>query len=137
MKHPELMPVVAVGLAPMNGVTVAASAADLKARHPQQANIQYAICNLEEPQGFAAADLGFTPEQGRQLAIGTVQGAAALAAQSAEPASVLRERVTSKGGTTEAALGIMTKMGVGEGIVAGVKAAETRGRELGKLLGVI
>ena len=85
----------------------------------------------------AAADLGFTPEQGRQLAIGTVQGAAALAAQSAEPASVLRERVTSKGGTTEAALGIMTKMGVGEGIVAGVKAAETRGRELGKLLGVI
>jgi len=85
----------------------------------------------------AAADLGFTPEQGRQLAIGTVQGAAALAAQSAEPASVLRERVTSKGGTTEAALGIMTKMGVGEGIVAGVKAAETRGRELGKLLGAI
>jgi len=83
----------------------------------------------------AAADLGFTPEQGRQLAIETVQGAAALAAQSPEPASVLRERVTSKGGTTEAALRTMADKGVKEGIVAGVKAAEARGRELGKLLG--
>lgn len=83
----------------------------------------------------AAADLGFTPEQGRQLAIETVQGAAALAAQSSEPASVLRERVTSKGGTTEAALNTMADMGVKAGIVAGVKAAQARGQELGKLLG--
>ena len=83
----------------------------------------------------AAADLGFTPEQGRQLAIETVQGAAALAAQSSEPASVLRERVTSKGGTTEAALNKMAEMGVKDGIVAGVKAAQARGQELGKLLG--
>lgn len=83
----------------------------------------------------AAADLGFSAEQGRLLAIETVQGAAALAAQSSEPASVLRERVTSKGGTTEAALRTMAEQGVKEGIVAGVKAAEARGRELGKLLG--
>ena len=83
----------------------------------------------------AAADLGFTPEQGRQLAIETVQGAADLAAQSSEPASVLRERVTSKGGTTAAALQTMAEKGVKEGIVAGVMAAEARGRELGKLLG--
>ncbi len=83
----------------------------------------------------AAADLGFTPEQGRQLAIETVQGAAALAAQSSEPASVLRERVTSKGGTTEAALRTMGEHGVKEGVIAGVMAAEARGAELGKLLG--
>ena len=83
----------------------------------------------------AAADLGFTPEQGRQLAIETVQGAAALAAQSPEPAATLRERVTSKGGTTEAALQMMADKGVKEGIIAGIKAAEARGRELGKLLG--
>ena len=83
----------------------------------------------------AAAELGFTPEQGRQLAIETVQGAAALAAQSSDPASVLRERVTSKGGTTEAALNKMADMGVKAGIIAGVKAAEARGQELGKLLG--
>src|SRR5574343_913265 len=83
----------------------------------------------------AAAELGFTPEQGRQLAIETVQGAAALAAQSSEPASTLRERVTSKGGTTEAALKMMAERGVKEGIVAGCKAAEARGQELGKILG--
>jgi pyrroline-5-carboxylate reductase len=83
----------------------------------------------------AAADLGFTPEEGRQLAIETVQGAAALAAQSSEPASVLRERVTSKGGTTAAALQTMADKGVKAGIIAGVMAAEARGRELGKLLG--
>ena len=83
----------------------------------------------------AAADLGFTPEQGRQLAIETVQGAAALAAQSAEPAATLRERVTSKGGTTEAALRTMAEQGVKEGIVAGCLAAAARGRELGKILG--
>lgn len=83
----------------------------------------------------AAADLGFTPEQGRQLAIETVQGAAALAANSAEPASVLRERVTSKGGTTAAALQVMADTGVKEGIVAGCMAAAARGQELGKILG--
>ena len=83
----------------------------------------------------AAADLGFTPEQGRQLAIETVQGAAALAAQSSEPAALLRERVTSKGGTTEAALRTMAEMGVKEGIVAGCMAAAARGQELGKILG--
>lgn len=83
----------------------------------------------------AAADLGFTPEQGRLLAIETVQGAAALAANSAEPASVLRERVTSKGGTTAAALQVMADTGVKEGIVAGCMAAAARGQELGKILG--
>lgn len=83
----------------------------------------------------AAAELGFTPEQGRQLAIETVQGAAALAAQSSEPAAVLRQRVTSKGGTTEAGLNKMAEMGVKTGLIAGVKAAAARGHELGKLLG--
>lgn len=83
----------------------------------------------------AAAELGLTPEQGRQLAIETVQGAAGLAAQSSEPASLLRERVTSKGGTTEAALKVMAEQGVKAGIVAGCHAAAARGAELGKLLG--
>jgi len=83
----------------------------------------------------AADELGFTPEQGRQLAIETVRGAAALAAASDEPAALLRERVTSKGGTTEAALQVMLTRGVKEGIVAGCLAADARGRELGKLLG--
>ena len=83
----------------------------------------------------AADELGFSAEQGRQLAIETVRGAAALAAASNDPAALLRERVTSKGGTTEAALQVMLARGVKDGIVAGCLAAEARGRELGKQLG--
>jgi pyrroline-5-carboxylate reductase len=83
----------------------------------------------------AAEELGLNPEQGRELAIATFTGAAQLAAQSGEPASVLRERVTSKGGTTYAALTSMQEAGVKEAIVAAVKAAAARGRELGDELG--
>jgi pyrroline-5-carboxylate reductase len=94
----------------------------------------YAFLFIEALQQ-AAAELGFTPEQARQLSIDTALGAAKLAAQSIEPASVLRERVTSKGGTTEAALCAMAERGVKDGIIAGILAADARGRELGQLLG--
>jgi pyrroline-5-carboxylate reductase len=94
----------------------------------------YAFLFIEALQE-AAAQLGFTPEQARQLSIETALGAARLAAQSDEPASILRERVTSKGGTTEAALRTMTERGVKDGIVAGILAADARGRELGQQLG--
>ena len=83
----------------------------------------------------AASELGFSPKQARQLAIETTLGAARLAAQSDDEASVLRERVTSKGGTTEAALRIMNEHGVKDGIVAGALAAYARSGELGELLG--
>jgi len=83
----------------------------------------------------AATELGFTPKQARQLSIETVLGAARLAALSEEPASVLRERVTSKGGTTEAALRAMAEHGLKEAIIAGTKAANARGGELADLLG--
>ncbi len=83
----------------------------------------------------AASELGLSPAQARQLSIDTVLGAAKLAAQSDETACVLRERVTSKGGTTEAALRTMAERGVKEGFIAGVLAANIRGRELGELLG--
>ena len=83
----------------------------------------------------AARELGLTAEQGTQLAIATFTGAAQLAANSSEPASVLRERVTSKGGTTYAALTSMEESGVKAAIIKGIKAAAARGRELGDELG--
>ncbi|MDR3221256.1 MAG: pyrroline-5-carboxylate reductase [Candidatus Accumulibacter sp.] len=83
----------------------------------------------------AAAELGFSPKQVRQLSIETVLGAAKLASLSDEPASALRERVTSAGGTTEAALRVMVKRGFSEAIIAGIKAAKERSAELGELLG--
>lgn len=83
----------------------------------------------------AAARLGFSPEQGRQLAVATFVGASKLAANSTEPASVLRERVTSKGGTTYAALTTMGARGVKEAIAEGILAAAARSVELGDEFG--
>lgn len=83
----------------------------------------------------AAAELGFSPEEAQLLSRETALGAAKLAARSPEPASLLRERVTSKGGTTEAALNVMAAQGVKAGIVAGALAADRRSCELGDLLG--
>lgn len=79
----------------------------------------------------AALEMGLDAEQGRQLALATFTGAARLAAQSDEPVEVLRQRVTSKGGTTHAAITSMEAAGVREAIVAAMKAAADRGRELG------
>jgi pyrroline-5-carboxylate reductase len=47
----------------------------------------------------------------------------------------LRERVTSKGGTTAAALSVMNERGMAEVIAAAMKAASERGREMGVILG--
>jgi pyrroline-5-carboxylate reductase len=83
----------------------------------------------------AALEMGLTQEQGTQLAIATFTGAAQLAAQSSEPISLLRERVTSKGGTTYAALTSMEESGVKDAIVRALKAAAARGKELGEEFG--
>ena len=83
----------------------------------------------------AAQEMGLSAEQGTQLAIATFTGAAQLAAQSSEPVSVLRERVTSKGGTTHAALTSMESSGVKDAIVRALHAAAERGRELGEEFG--
>ena len=83
----------------------------------------------------AAQELGLSMEQGTQLAIATFTGAAQLAAQSSEPVSVLRERVTSKGGTTHAALTSMESSGVKDAIVRALHAAAARGKELGEEFG--
>lgn len=83
----------------------------------------------------AAQEMGLTAEQGNALAVSTFVGAAQLAAQSNDPVSVLRERVTSKGGTTYAALASMEQSGVKDAIVKAMKAAAARGRELGEEFG--
>ena len=83
----------------------------------------------------AAEELGLSKEQGKQLALATFTGAAQLAARSPDEVAVLRERVTSKGGTTYAALTSMEQSGVKQAIVAAIKAASARGRELGEQMG--
>ncbi len=83
----------------------------------------------------AAVELGLTAEQGRQLAQSTFAGAAELAIRSDEPVTLLRERVTSKGGTTYAALMSMEASGVKAALVSALHAAAIRGKELGDEFG--
>jgi pyrroline-5-carboxylate reductase len=83
----------------------------------------------------AALELGLSAEQGKQLALATFAGATELASRSTEPLSVLRERVTSKGGTTFAALASMEGGGVRHAIVNALHAAARRGKELGEEFG--
>jgi pyrroline-5-carboxylate reductase len=83
----------------------------------------------------AAGEMGLPRETGNMLAIETMRGAAELAARSTEPAAVLRERVTSKGGTTEQALASMNADHVQDAIVRAIHAANRRARELGDELG--
>jgi pyrroline-5-carboxylate reductase len=82
-----------------------------------------------------ARELGFSEEAARLLAIETFLGATRLAESSKDPISLLRERVTSKGGTTEAALNSFNVDHLNAAIQRGVQAAAARGRELGELLG--
>ena len=83
----------------------------------------------------AARAMGMNEAQGRALALATFAGATALAAQSDEPVAQLRERVTSKGGTTHAALEALRERGVREAIVQAVLAAQRRAVELGDEFG--
>jgi pyrroline-5-carboxylate reductase len=83
----------------------------------------------------AALALGFDAATARRMSVETVLGAAKLAQGSDEPVALLRERVTSKGGTTEAALKSFAADQISAAILRGVEAAEARGRELGDLMG--
>ena len=83
----------------------------------------------------AAAEMGLSPEQGKRLALATLDGATELAARSDEPPALLRERVTSKGGTTYAALQSLQADGVAASFVKALKAAQQRAAELGDEFG--
>jgi pyrroline-5-carboxylate reductase len=83
----------------------------------------------------AAAEMGLDAEQGRRLAQATFKGATSLARASDESPETLRSRVTSKGGTTYAAITAMEAAGVKPAIVQALRAAQSRARELGDEFG--
>jgi pyrroline-5-carboxylate reductase len=83
----------------------------------------------------AGVEMGLTPEQAQRLAIGTFTGASALAHSATEPPSVLRERVTSKGGTTYAALTSLEGADVKSQFKTAIRAAQQRAVELGEEFG--
>lgn len=79
--------------------------------------------------------LGLAPQAAMKLALQTVLGAAMLAARSKESPAALRQRVTSKGGTTAAALGVFEEEQLAARFRRAIEAASRRGTELGELLG--
>jgi pyrroline-5-carboxylate reductase len=83
----------------------------------------------------AGVGMGLSAEQAYQLAVATFSGASSLAAASTESPEVLRQRVTSKGGTTYAALTAMEASGMKASFVKAMQAAEARARELGDEFG--
>ncbi len=81
----------------------------------------------------AAVEMGLSAGQGRLLAQATFAGAAALASQSPLSPTALREQVTSKGGTTHAAITTLDALGVRAAFVKALHAARVRAEELGRV----
>jgi pyrroline-5-carboxylate reductase len=79
--------------------------------------------------------MGLGAAQGRRLAIATFSGASELAHRSDEPLELLRQRVTSKGGTTYAALTAMESANIKENFIQAMQAANSRAKELGDEFG--
>jgi pyrroline-5-carboxylate reductase len=95
------------------------------------AYVFYFLEGLEQ----AAQELGFSKADARTLAYATFAGTVKLACGSALEPAILRAQVTSKGGTTEAAVAVLEADAVKDRFVAAVKAAALRAKELGDALG--
>jgi pyrroline-5-carboxylate reductase len=78
----------------------------------------------------AAKKLGFTPESAANLTITTFKGALSLLEHQKESPEQLRRKVTSPGGTTEAAIKVLEEHNVKPAIIKAVHAAAGRSREL-------
>jgi len=91
---------------------------------------------LAEALGEAAAELGLPPAVAGPLARATLTGAAALVATEAADPAELRQRVTSAGGTTAAALAVLDEHDWTGIFRRAVRAAADRSRQLSALPGV-
>jgi pyrroline-5-carboxylate reductase len=88
-----------------------------------------------EAMTMAGTEMGLSREQAHQLAVATFAGASALAQASDESPQVLRQRVTSKGGTTFAAISSMEDNDVRALFIDAMYAARERAKELGDEFG--
>ena len=86
---------------------------------------------LAENMIDAAVDLGLDRATARAMVHQTILGSAMLLATADEDAVDLRAKVTSKGGTTAAAIAELDRRAVGDAIIAAITAARDRGIELG------
>lgn len=112
------------------GTVVRVAEADLDAVTAVSGSGPAYIFYVMEAMLAAAARLGLTDEVARQLVFGTVGGAARLVMETGLPPGELRERVTSKGGTTAAALDVLRQRDVAAALVDAMVAAHRRSQEL-------
>jgi pyrroline-5-carboxylate reductase len=122
-------------LAPTGETVWVAQEADLDAVTALSGSGPAYVFYFVEAMVAAAQQMGLSAEAGKQLALATFAGATELARRSPETPATLRERVTSKGGTTFAALESMRGAGVEAAIVNALQAAQQRARELGDEFG--
>ena len=94
----------------------------------------YVFAFLEAMQS-SGEKLGLDATTARKLAYATLEGATQLAHNSDEHAGVLRERVTSKGGTTAAALDMLKQLDWHGALEKAIDAASRRGKAMGDELG--
>lgn len=94
----------------------------------------YVFYFMEALQAAARAQ-GFAPEVARKLAYQTFAGAVKLALESPDDVATLRQKVTSKGGTTERAVNAFENSQLRATIIAAASAAAARSKELGEELG--
>ncbi|BCL76195.1 pyrroline-5-carboxylate reductase [Jeongeupia sp. HS-3] len=94
----------------------------------------YVFFFIESLQAAAQAQ-GFDAETARRLAYQTFAGAVKLAQQSDDDVATLRQKVTSKGGTTERAINALEDSQVRNAIIAAAAAAAARSKALGDELG--
>lgn len=89
------------------------------------------FCWLAEQIEAVAVESGFSPEEAHHILVQTLQGTASYLKCSATPFAVLRQRVTSKGGTTYAATSLLKEQRADVAVKEAVRAALRRARELG------
>ncbi len=88
------------------------------------------VYHLIEAMIHAGTELGLTGALARRLAVQTLIGAARMLAESAEDPAELRRRVTSPGGTTMAALGVLEDRGFARAVFDAISRAAERAREM-------
>lgn len=87
---------------------------------------------LAEAMARAGGELGFDQDTAMAITRQTLAGAATLLSESPDKPGTLRMAVTSKGGTTQAAIEVLERRGVAAALVEAMTAARDRGRELSR-----
>jgi pyrroline-5-carboxylate reductase len=119
-------------LAPTGATLWVANEADLDAVTALSGSGPAYVFFIVEAMMQAGVEMGLSEAQSRTLALATFDGATALATQSPLPPGELRAQVTSKGGTTHAAITSLEDSGVKAAFVRALHAARTRAQELGR-----